>query len=655
MPSNAKPGSSPAALKLPMLAALGIVYGDLGTSPLYTMQTVLETTGGTLTADAITGLLSLIVWALIIVVALKYCVFVMRADNHGEGGILALTALVTGSKTEDEQKENPGDAPTPPPTPRPARSTRVLLTCGLFGGALLYGDGILTPSISVLSAIEGVKVATPALSHFVLPVAMVILLGLFALQPFGTEKIGRLFGPIMLLWFIVIGGLGAYSLASHPEVLWAIDPRHGIGFLAQHHWQSFAVLGGVFLALTGAEALYADMGHLGRTPIRLSWFTVVLPALLLCYAGQSASLIGLQKLPANPFYGIIPRPIFHWAIWPMVLLATCATVIASQAIITGVFSLTRQAIQLGWFPGLNIRQTSDREYGQIYVPVVNWTMMLLTLVVTASFGSSSKLAGAYGMAVSTTMLLTTALLYSYLRRIGGWSMAAALPVAGFFLVVDLAFFGANLLKIVQGGFVPLLLGGIVFVVMTTWRRGIASLQTLARRKTLAPELFLRQLAEGKVPRVPGVAVFLARLRDPIPPGMVAHVAQFGALQENVVTLTIEFADVPRVDPSRRITLHRHDGNVWHAIARYGFVEIPSLPAALAQAHEAGCPIMPENAIFIGVRDEVVRDRTGGAKEAHLSGWRRALFSVMYRNAVHLADRFALPPDRYVQIGRQVGL
>ena len=658
MQSDVKTGQAPAAVPLSMLAALGIVYGDLGTSPLYTMQTVLETTGGTLTTDAIMGLLSLIVWALIIVVALKYCVFVMRADNHGEGGILALTALVTGSKAEGEQPENPNDQPRPVPTPRPARSMRVLLTCGLFGGALLYGDGILTPSISVLSAIEGVKVATPALSHFVLPVAMVILLGLFALQPFGTEKIGRLFGPIMLLWFVVIGGLGAWSLASHPGVLWAIDPRYGIHFLAQHHWQSFAVLGGVFLALTGAEALYADMGHLGRTPIRLSWFIVVLPALLLCYAGQSASLIGLQKLPDNPFYGIIPASIFHWAIWPMVLLATCATVIASQAIITGVFSLTRQAIQLGWFPGLNIRQTSDLEYGQIYVPVVNWTMMVLTLIVTASFGSSSKLAGAYGMAVSTTMLLTTALLYSYLRRIAGWKVAAALPVAGFFLLVDLAFFGANLLKIAQGGFVPLLLGGVVFLVMTTWRRGIAALQTVARRKTLAPELFLRQLAEGKVPRVPGVAVFLARLRDPIPPGMVAHVEQFGALQDHVVTLTIEFAEVPRVAAAERITLHRHEGNVWHVIARFGFIEIPSLPDALAQAHQAGCPIVPADALFIGVRDEVVRDRTGdpgGAGEAHLPGWRRALFSVMYRNAVHLADRFALPPDRYVQIGRQVGL
>ncbi|MGI4748781.1 MAG: potassium transporter Kup [Janthinobacterium lividum] len=654
MQPDAMPAARPAAhdanhrpgLPVSMLAALGIVYGDLGTSPLYTMQTVLETTGGVLSTDAVLGLLSLIIWSLLIVVALKYCLFVMAADNHGEGGILALTALVTGSVPEtDESKPS---APT-----RPAISIRLLLTFGLFGGALLYGDGILTPSISVLSAVEGVGVATPALTHLVLPVAVVILLGLFALQAVGTERIGRLFGPIMLLWFLVIGTFGAISLARHPEVLWAIDPRHGLHFLIAHHWQSLAVLGGVFLALTGAEALYADMGHIGRLPIRLSWFAVVLPALLLCYAGQSASLIGLAKLPSNPFYGIIPHDIFRIAIWPMVVLATCATVIASQAIITGVFSLTRQAIQLGWFPGLNIRQTSSEEYGQIYVPVVNWTMMVLTLAVTVGFGSSARLAGAYGMAVSTTMLLTTALLYSYLRRVARWPVAGALAIAGLFLVVDLAFFAANLLKIAEGGFIPLVLGAVMFLVMTSWRKGIAALRAIASEKILAPELFLRQLADGQIPRVPGTAVFLTRLRDPIPPVMVAHVEQFGALQRHVVTLTIEFEEVPRVPAAERISLKRHEGGVWHVIARYGFIEIPSLPAALAEASRMGCAIVPQEAIFIGARDEVVADRTGRGNR--LPGWRRMLFGLMYRNAVHLVDRFDLPPDRYVQIGRQIAL
>ena len=378
-----------------MLAALGIVYGDLGTSPLYTMQTILESSGGSVSTDSVLGVLSLIFWALLLIVSVKYGLFVMMADNNGEGGILALTSLVTAR--------------------RGGRGTAILVSCGLFGAALLYGDGILTPAISVLSAIEGVKVATPALSHFVMPVATAILVGLFCLQTFGTARIGKLFGPVMLLWFVTIGGLGAVALVRHPVVLEAVDPLYGLHYLGEHGWGSLIVLGGVFLALTGAEALYADMGHVGRRPIRIAWYAIVLPALLLSYAGQSASLIGQSKLPDNPFFGIIPDAIRTWAIWPMVLLATLATIIASQAIITGAFSMTRQAIQLGWFPGLNIRQTSDKEYGQIYVPAVNWTMMLCTVAITVGFGSSSRLAGAYGMAVSTTMLLTTALLFSYLR------------------------------------------------------------------------------------------------------------------------------------------------------------------------------------------------------------------------------------------------
>ena len=634
-------------LPLSMLGALGIVYGDLGTSPLYTMQTVLETTGGTLSTEAVLGVLSLIVWALIIVVAVKYCVLVMRADNAGEGGILALTALVTGSRPEQEQRDD-----QPPPTPR-RRHMALLVTVGLVGGAMLYGDGILTPSISVLSAVEGIKVAAPHLGHWVLPIALAILVGLFVLQPIGTESIGRLFGPVMLVWFLTVGILGAVALARHPEVLWAVDPRHGIRFLLGHHWHSLAVLGGVFLALTGAEALYADMGHIGRLPIRLSWFAIVLPALLLCYAGQSASLIGLAKLPDNPFYGIIPPSVFSVAIWPMVVLATLATIIASQAIITGVFSITRQAIQLGWFPGLNIRQTSDREYGQIYVPVVNWVMMAATLALTYGFGSSASLAGAYGMAVSTTMLLTTLLLYSYLRHVAGWAVAAAAAAACGLLVVDLAFFAANLLKVAQGGYVPLLVGGLVFTVMTSWRSGTAAMRAANALEVTTPERFVRRLADDKVPRVPGTAVFLSRQREPIPPVIPAHVGQFGALQQHVVTLTVEFAEVPRIEEGERVSVRRYGGDIWHVIARYGFIEIPSLPAALAAAHDQGCPVIPQEAIFIGGRDEVVGRH--GRQPSQLPGWRRRLFGVMYRNAVHLVDRFDLPPDRFVQVGRQIAL
>ncbi len=660
----------PAARPLPlsMLGALGIVYGDLGTSPLYAMQTVLQTIGGTPSPEAVTGVLSVIVWALIVVVAIKYCLLVMRADNAGEGGILALTALVTGSEPDEERPDQP-----PPPT-RGRRHAALLVTVGLFGGAMLYGDGILTPSISVLSAVEGIKVAAPHLGHWVLPMALLILVGLFLLQPFGTERIGQLFGPVMLIWFVVIGALGAVALLRHPAVLWAVDPRHAVRFLAGHGWHSFAVLGGAFLALTGAEALYADMGHIGRLPIRLSWFGVALPALLLCYAGQSASLIGLAKMPDNPFYGIIPQGMFHLAIWPMVILATLATIIASQAIITGVFSITRQAIQLGWFPGLNIRQTSDREYGQIYVPVMNWVMMVATLALTAAFGSSASLAGAYGMAVSTTMLLTTMLLYAYLRHVARWAVAAAVPTVAVLLAVDAAFFAANLLKVAQGGYVPLLVGGLVFAVMTSWRSGIAALRSAALRSVepgdlgpgnidpaamdaMTPDGLVRRMNEGTVPRVPGTAVFLTRLREPVPPVILSHVEQFGALQEHVVTLTVEFADVPRVGADERVSVRRHDGDVWHVIARYGFVEIPSLPAALAEARDQGCPVAPAEAVFIAARDEVV----GGTAEhrsrlpAPLPGWRRWLFGVMYRNAVHLADRFDLPSDRFVQIGRQIAL
>src|ERR1700733_2135457 len=393
-PADASPADRPLTAAA-ALAALGIVYGDLGTSPLYTYQTIVGSVGGHPTAEDALGLLSLVVWSLIITVSIKYCVFVMRADNHGEGGILALMALVTG---------------------RAGRSGGALVVAGLFGAALIYGDGIITPAISVLSALEGINVVTDAFKPYVLPAALVVLLTLFAAQVRGTASIGRVFGPIMLLWFVVIAWLGLFAVLGRPEVVFALNPRHAVGFLAEHGWHSFVVLGGVFLAITGGEALYADLGHFGRNPIRLSWYCVVLPALLLCYAGQTALLLENPALEGNPFFKLAPQ----WSVIPLVVLATAATIIASQAIITGAFSLTRQAMQLGWFPGLNIHQTSDKEYGQIYVPAVNWTMMLGTLFLTLTFGSSDKLAGAYGTAVSTTMLLTTALLFSAMRGVGGW-------------------------------------------------------------------------------------------------------------------------------------------------------------------------------------------------------------------------------------------
>jgi len=610
------------------LAALGIVYGDLGTSPLYTYQAIVESVGGRPSlADAL-GLLSLVVWALIITISIKYCVFVMRADNHGEGGILALMALVTSRVSGA------------------GRGTGLLVAMGLFGAALIYGDGMITPAISVLSALEGVNIATDALKPYVLPAAVVILLALFAAQIRGTASIGRVFGPIMLLWFATIAVLGLLAVVRQPQVLAAIDPRHALGFLAHHGWHSLIVLGGVFLAITGGEALYADMGHIGRNPIRVSWYFIVLPALLLSYAGQTALLIENPSLDGNPFFKLAP----DWAVIPLVVLATVATIIASQAIITGAFSLTRQAMQLGWFPGLKIRQTSDEEYGQIYVPFVNWMMMLGTLALTVGFGSSDRLAGAYGTAVSTTMLLTTALLYNAMRDIWRWPSAVAISVSGAFLVVDFAFFAANLMKVREGGWLPLLFGALIFVVMTTWRRGVEAVRRkLATDEDTAGAVLARIKQVKQIPRVPGTAVFFSRSGSAVPTLLVRHVAQFKALQETVVTLTVSFDEVPRVPAEDRATIEHVVDGLWHVTVRFGFVEVPNLVPALECAKDLGCPVDLDDAVYFAARDEVVRSKT----PPRLPGWRRMLFGFMYRNGVRTPDRFDLPADRFVEVSRQV--
>jgi KUP system potassium uptake protein len=624
-PADASPADRPLTAAA-ALAALGIVYGDLGTSPLYTYQTIVGSVGGHPTAEDALGLLSLVVWSLIITVSIKYCVFVMRADNHGEGGILALMALVTG---------------------RTGRSAGALVVAGLFGAALIYGDGIITPAISVLSALEGINVVTDVFKPYVVPAALVVLLLLFGAQMKGTASIGRVFGPVMLLWFVVIAILGLSGVLRRPEVLLAIDPRHAARFVVAHGLHTFVVLGGVFLALTGGEALYADMGHFGRRPIRSSWYGVVLPALLLCYAGQTALLVENPGLEGNPFFQLAP----HWAVVPLVVLATFATIIASQAIITGAFSLTRQAMQLGWFPGLNIRQTSDQEYGQIYVPVVNWTMMVCTLFLTFSFGSSDALAGAYGTAVSTTMLLTTALLFNAMRDIWRWPTVVTLLVSGVFLLIDLAFFGANLLKIREGGWIPLLLGVLIFLVMTTWRRGI---DAIGRSQTQKPETigeFLGQMKQGMIARVPGTAVFFSRSESVIPPVMVRHVAQMKALQETVISLTVRFEEYPRVPLDKRAEIEQIADGFWHVTVRFGFVERPNVTEALACAKEKGCPLNLDDAVYFASHDDVVRK----ADPPRLPPWRRMLFAVMFRNAVRTPDRFDLPADRFLEVGRQIAL
>lgn len=619
--SISRPITSAAAL-----AALGIVFGDLGTSPLYTLPAIIDSTGGHFSPAIGLGILSLIFWALIITISIKYCVFVMRADNHGEGGILALMSLVAG--------RGYGRAPH-------------LVLMGLFGAALIYGDGIITPAISVLSALEGVNVASEALKPYVMPLSVVILLSLFTVQNRGTARIGGVFGPVMLLWFIVIAVLGVGGILRHPAVIAAVDPTHAISFLVGGGWKAFAILGGVFLAITGGEALYADMGHIGRNPIRMGWYLIVLPACLLNYAGQVALLIAEPGQEGSPFFRLAPG----WAIYPLVVLATAATIIASQAIITGSFSMTRQAMQLGWFPGLKIRQTSDTEYGQIYVPFVNWTMMLMTVLITVGFGSSDRLSGAYGTAVSTTMMLTTALLYNLMRERWQWSMPVALATSGVFLLVDFVFFSANLVKIADGGWVPLTFGAIVFILMTTWHAGISASRKQQAAVAMKPRQFRAWLRRRKVVRVPGTAIFLTRTTDVVPPQIVQQAEQFGSLPETVVALTLAFADTPRVEPDKRLELDEMFDGFWEMTVRYGFVEIPDLPAALHNAKMHGCPIDLNKAVFFGARDRVIGDR----KNRHLWRWQVPLFSFLFRNSVRAVDIFNLPPHNFVEISRQVEL
>jgi KUP system potassium uptake protein len=607
------------------LTALGIVYGDLGTSPLYTLQTVVQATGGRFTPASALGILSLIIWTLLITVSIKYCVFVMRADNHGEGGILALMSLVGASTFRGGAK--------------------LLTVVGLLGAALLYGDGVITPAISVLSALEGVNVLTAVLKPFVMPMAVGILIALFAAQKFGTERIGRAFGPIMLLWFIVIAGLGLAGIVRNPSVLAAIDPRHAVGFLTHSGNVGFLVLGGVFLCITGAEALYADMGHLGRGPIKLSWYSIVLPALLLSYAGQTGLLIENGTVGGNPFFQLAPT----WAVYPLVVLATIATIVASQAIITGSFSMTRQAMQLDWLPGVNIRQTSDRVYGQIYVPAVNWLMMVATVGITIAFQSSAKLAGAYGTAVSTTMLLTTFLLYTAMRKVWRWSFAVSILIAGVFLVVDMSFFCANLLKIAEGGWLPLTLGALVFFIMFTWRSGINSIHKSFAQKPETSQHFLDELRANRVPRVPGTAVFLTRTTQQVPFLLTDYVKHTGALHESVVTLTVVFEETPRVVPAERCSVEKIAAGIWHVAIRFGFVEIPDLCAALYEVPDLDPSIDLENAVYFGARDQVVNR----SAMSLMPSWRVPLFAFLYRNAVKAVDRFNLPSQRVVEIGRQI--
>jgi KUP system potassium uptake protein len=607
------------------LSALGVVFGDIGTSPLYTLKTVLNLTGGNPDPSATLGALSLVIWTLIIVTSIKYVSFAMRIDNDGEGGILALMSLL-GVKRQH----------------RPA-----IVALGLFGAALIYGDGAITPAISVLSALEGLDIVTSTFRPYILPAAVVILVALFAIQPLGTTKIGKAFGPIMALWFLVMAMLGLWGIVQHPAVLFAIDPRAGLAYLRTGGMTGFLVLGGVFLCVTGAEALYADMGHFGAGPIRLAWSALVFPSLVLNYAGQAALVLEGAPTANNIFYRLCPPGMLV----PLVLLATIATIIASQSIITGAFSMTRQAIQLGWMPRLHIVQTSEQGYGQIYVGAVNWLLMLVTLGLTIGFGKSDNLAAAYGIAVSATMLMTTALLFIAMREIWRWTLPAAAAVAGAFFIVDAAFLAANLAKIADGGYVPLLLAAAVYGVMWVWHVGVQAVSARLQESVVPIANFMASIAEEKIPRVPGTAVFLTRTEHDVPPLMVWHMTHNRALHERLFVLTVLIEPVPRIDDDARLNFEEIAPHFWRAAAHYGFMERPDIPALLDTAHAGGCGVDLSDVTYYIGHETIVPSED----KSNLPRWVEALFAVMQRNSGHVSDYFKLPRDAVVEIGREVAI
>ncbi len=622
MPESAQPKGALPALSL---VALGVVFGDIGTSPLYTFKTVLDLAGAKPDAATVMGSVSLILWTLFIITTIKYVNFAMRVDNDGEGGILALMSLLGVKKHK-----------------RP-----LIVAAGLFGAALIYGDGAITPAISVLSALEGVEQITPTLTPYVLYGAVAILIVLFIVQPMGTAKIGRTFGPIMLLWFVIMAIMGIWGISQYPAVLWAVNPVYGLNFLASGGLAGFLVLGGVFLCVTGAEALYADMGHFGPFPIRLAWSYVVFPSLVLNYLGQGAIVLNGSPTDGNIFYHLCPPVLLT----PLIILATVATIIASQSIITGAFSMTRQAIQLGWMPRFDIRQTSAEGYGQIYVGAVNWLLMIVTLGLTIGFGKSDNLAAAYGIAVSMTMLMTSVLLYIAMREIWGWNILLAGAVAAVFLIVDASFFIANMAKVLEGGYVPLLMAALVYTVMWIWHRGSNAMHESMQEATLSAAEFREKLSSGNIARVPGTAVFLTMLNKGAPPVLRWHVDLNHALQQQVLVVHWSVLSVPRVAADQRFTLQRDGTDFWHVEAQYGFMETPDLPLLLSTCKAHGCGIDVEDITYYVGRASIAAREDGKG----LPAWIREPFAFMSRNSARISDYLRLPNDKLVEIGRQFSI
>lgn len=611
------------------LAALGVVYGDIGTSPLYTVHEIFAGAHHPVPVshDNVLGILSLIFWSLMIVVSLKYVAFIMRADNKGEGGVMALMALVLR-----------GAAGKP--------YAHGLMLLGLFGAALFYGDGVITPAVSVLSAVEGLEVVTPDFKPFILPIALAVILTLFLFQRHGTASIGKLFGPVMTVWFAALALMGVVSIARYPAVLAALDPRHALGFIATDPRLAFLSLGAVVLALTGAEALYADMGHFGRQPIQLAWFGLVLPALVLNYFGQGALLLTHPDAIENPFYRLAP----DWALMPLVGLSTLATVIASQAVISGCYSITQQAMQMGYSPRMAVLHTSDKEQGQIYLPTVNWLLLLAVMALVLGFGSSSNLAAAYGIAVTGTMVITSILAFIVVRSLWGWSLTMGALVLGGFLVLDGAFFFANATKIKDGGWFPLAFGIGLFIIMTTWKRGRVLLRRRLEAEAMPMTDFMASLALSPVPTTPGTAIFMTPDASMVPHPLLHSLKHYQVIHERVVLLSVHFIDTPYVPEGERLAVRHLRDNFWHVAVNYGFKDEPDIPLALDHCTAQGLPLdLAEVSFFLG--RETIIPRLGG----QLPLWREKLFVALFRNAGSATDFFKLPSNRVVELGSQVTL
>lgn len=606
------------------LLAVGVVYGDIGTSPLYALREAFAH-GVDPTPANVLGILSLVAWSLMLIISVKYLVIVLRADNRGEGGVLALTALVHRGAS--------------------GRLGTIALGIGLLGAALLYGDSMITPAISVLSAVEGITVAAPALDDAVIPLTLAILAGLFWAQRHGTAGVGRIFGPVTLLWFVTLFGLGVSHIAQNPVVLHALDPRHAVSFIVSHGWGSLAVLGAVFLVVTGGEALYADLGHFGTRPIRLAWFTVALPALMTNYLGQGALVLSDPSTAANPFYSLAPS----WALVPLIVLATMATIVASQAVITGAFSLTFQAIHLGWLPRLRVRHTSVSEAGQIYIPLVNWLLFAACVYLVTTFRSSSALAGAYGLAVAGTMVLTTLLLAMVAMRHWGWGKLTTAAALGGFLVIELAFLAANGLKFIDGGWFPLLVAVAIVLLLVTWRTGRKILNRSLAHEHMPMREFLRQEELQPATRVPGVAVYMAADPTGPPPALVRNLQHHKVRHDKIVLVTVIPEEVSHVFNRNRVEVHELGYDMWHVVARYGFVEEPHVPRVLLIAQQYGLSVDTDDATyFVGMERVISTPRYSG-----MAYWRERLFAFMVRNAQRPSAYFQLPRERVIEVGVQI--